>query len=53
MSVIEGRATVGPESAPFRLGAGDYAVYSAEVPHHYASTTGARLTLIMTIPPTT
>ena len=51
--VIEGQATVGPESDPFDLGAGDYAVYSADVSHRYASTTGARVLLIMSIPPTT
>lgn len=49
--VVEGQATVGPEPAPFQLGAGDYAVYSADVPHRYGSVTGARVLLLLSIPP--
>lgn len=51
--VIEGQATVGPEVAPVHLGCSDYAVYSADVPHRYASNLGARVLLIMSIPPAT
>lgn len=51
--VIEGAATAGPETSPFDLAAGDYALYGADVPHRYASTTGARVLLTMSIPPTT
>lgn len=49
--VIQGQAVVGPEPVPFHLGPGDYAVYGADVPHRYASTSGARVLLIMSIPP--
>ena len=51
--VIEGAASVGPEVSPFDLAAGDYALYCADVPHRYASTTGARVLLAMSIPPAT
>lgn len=49
--VIEGPATVGPETGPLDLVAGDFAMYSADVPHRYSSPTGARVLLIMYIPP--
>lgn len=51
--VIEGAASVGPEVRPFDLAAGDYALYHADVPHRYASTSGARVLLTMSIPPAT
>ena len=49
--VIEGQATVGPETGLFDLMTGDFAMYSADVPHRYSSSTGARVLLIMYIPP--
>lgn len=51
--VIEGAATVGPEVSLFDLATGDYASYSADVLHRYASTTGARVLLTMSVPSVT
>lgn len=46
--VHEGRARVGPESAPVDLGPGDYARYAADAPHVYeALEGGASATLLM------
>ncbi len=49
--VIEGDATVGPEPAAFDLLVGDYAVCSADVAHRYTSVLGARVLLMISIPP--
>ena len=48
---IEGDLTLGPEGQEVQLHPGDAVWFSADLPHSYTSTSGARAVLVMQYPP--